>query len=242
MHPNAVKSVRVDFRELKSVLAFFCVYKQTSMSALTVCDSLDSREQPRTDWVLIEGGLCYSGSKRKRPSCLTQVSDYIEHLLANPVWVLCALSTHHLSCFIKHWNANYLTVWLKKDITILLQGAREEEKGMGRRKVRYGEREKRVCQEMYSTCSRAGPVTRSAPLVELQWSGNPAINLRRWRVKPLPYPGGGCEVHNRSSKREHSGYAHQQHEKCLFAWKRIVSKHIKRHTLMYWNETGNLMI
>ncbi|CAM4726286.1 unnamed protein product [Leuciscus chuanchicus] len=59
------------------------------------------------------------------------------------------------------------------------EGAREEEKGMGRRKVRYGEREKRVCQEMYSTCSRAGPVTRSAPLVELQWSGNPAINLKR---------------------------------------------------------------
>lgn len=49
MHPDAIKSVSEDFREQKSVLASFCVYKQTSMSALTACGSLDSREQPRTD-------------------------------------------------------------------------------------------------------------------------------------------------------------------------------------------------
>ncbi len=59
------------------------------MSSLTACDSLDSREQPRTDWVLIEGGLYYSVQKNK--TVLTEVSNYIQHLLANPIWVLYAL-------------------------------------------------------------------------------------------------------------------------------------------------------
>ncbi len=56
------------------------------MSSLTACDSLDSREQPRTDWVLIEGRLYYNVQKNK--TVLTEVSNYIQHLLANPIWVL----------------------------------------------------------------------------------------------------------------------------------------------------------